>query len=52
VQFHIVGDGDGLEVRLVVSWRSLVALIKAVLAAAGATAALLTAPQIVRLLGW
>lgn len=50
VQFHINGDGHKLEVRLVLTWRTLKALLKAVLAVIGAAAALLSAPEIVRLL--
>ena len=50
VHFHFDGDGDKLEVRLVLTWRTLKSLFKAVLAVVGAAAALLSAPEIVRLI--
>ena len=48
MQFQINGDGDSLEVRLLLRWRALRSLLLAV-------GALLAAPvvtQVGRLLGW
>jgi hypothetical protein len=50
VHFNIDGDGNKLEVRLVFTWRTLRALLKAILAVIGTVAAVLSAPEILRLL--
>jgi hypothetical protein len=48
MHLEITGNGAGLEIRLVVAWRTLKAILAAV-------AALLAAPEVARigaLLGW
>jgi hypothetical protein len=51
VRLIIIGNGNGLQVQLDVEWGSLKAFIKAALATLGTTTALLSVPEIMRLLG-
>jgi hypothetical protein len=55
MQFHVNGDGERLEVHLLITWLSLQALLKALLPVIATAIALLAAPELVRLLsllGW
>lgn len=49
MQFKLNGDGTKLEVHLTLTWSSLRALLKAVITVITATAALLYAPEVIRL---
>jgi hypothetical protein len=55
MEMHIKSDGKKIDFHVLVTWRSVKALIRGLLAISGAGAALLGAPEVARigsLLGW
>lgn len=55
MQFQVKGDGQGFEIRLQLSWRSMRDFIKALVPVIAAFAGFIAAPELARLialLGW
>lgn len=52
MQFLFKGNGDSLEVRLIIQWNAIVPLCKGVFVAVCAILALLSTPEIAQLIKW